>query len=168
MSCEVKTILYATDLEPESAKACELVMHLAATLGTRVHVVHVIEPTFPQSGVLNLSLHADSELADEVYEKIRTRLAHMRDVWGRPGALEVPLDQIRVLIGVTTDTILLEAESVGADMLVLGTHQRGVLGQLLHGSVAKAILTKTPIPVLVVPLGDHTENHPRAPREKTP
>lgn len=160
MSCEIKTVLYATDLEPESAKACELVMHLAAALGARVHVVHVVEPTFPQAGVLNLGLHADSELAGEIYQEIHTRLAHMRDVWGRPGALEVPLDQIRVLIGVTTDTILLEAESVGADMLVLGTHQRGILGRLLHGSVATAILTKSPIPVLVVPLPDRADQHP--------
>lgn len=166
MSCSIRTILYATDLQPDAARACELVVHLASALHAEVHVVHVIEPTFPQSDVLELDLNAAPDIRREVSEEVRSRLAQVRDGWGRPEGLVVPFQHIRVLVGVATDTILLEAERVGADMLIVGTHQRGLLGRLLHGSTARSVLTHSPIPVLVVPLGTDDATFPRGARER--
>jgi nucleotide-binding universal stress UspA family protein len=39
-----------------------------------------------------------------------------------------------------------------ADLLVVGTHQRGVLGRLVGGSVSTAILEHAKCPVAVVPV----------------
>ena len=47
-----------------------------------------------------------------------------------------------------------------ADVIVVGTHQRGWLDRLLSTSVADDVRRESPLPVLVVPLpGDHKHGH---------
>ena len=47
-----------------------------------------------------------------------------------------------------------------ADVIVVGTHQRGWLDRLLTTSVADEVRRESPLPVLVVPLpGDHKHDH---------
>ena len=43
------------------------------------------------------------------------------------------------------------AESVGAGMIVMGTHGRTGLAHLLMGSTAERVVRTAPMPVLVVP-----------------
>lgn len=43
------------------------------------------------------------------------------------------------------------AQTVPADILVVGTHRQGVLGRLLVGSTAERCLSIAPVPVLMVP-----------------
>jgi nucleotide-binding universal stress UspA family protein len=47
-------------------------------------------------------------------------------------------------------TIIDQAQSLGVDIIVVGTHGRTGLRHLLMGSVAEAIVRQSPVPVLVV------------------
>ena len=53
--------------------------------------------------------------------------------------------------GATVETILKEASELEVDMIVVGTHGRGAMYQLLVGSVSEAVLHKSRFPILVVP-----------------
>lgn len=53
--------------------------------------------------------------------------------------------------GATVETILKEASELEVDMIVVGSHGRGAMYQLLVGSVSEAVLHKSIFPVLVVP-----------------
>lgn len=53
--------------------------------------------------------------------------------------------------GPATETILARAEALGAQMLVLGAHHRGLPHGLIVGSVARQVLRRAQRPVLVVP-----------------
>jgi nucleotide-binding universal stress UspA family protein len=53
--------------------------------------------------------------------------------------------------GATVETILKEASELEVDMIVVGSHGRGAMYQLLVGSVSKAVLHKSRFPILVVP-----------------
>ena len=53
--------------------------------------------------------------------------------------------------GATVETILKEASELEVDMIVVGSHGRGAMYQLLMGSVSEAILHESRLPVLVVP-----------------
>ena len=53
--------------------------------------------------------------------------------------------------GATVETILKEASELEVDMIVVGSHGRGAMYQLLVGSVSEAVLHKSRFPVLVVP-----------------
>jgi nucleotide-binding universal stress UspA family protein len=54
------------------------------------------------------------------------------------------------LYGRAADTILAAVEQFDADSIVMATHGRTGLAHLLHGSVAEAVLTHSPVPVFVV------------------
>ena len=58
--------------------------------------------------------------------------------------------------GATVDTILKEASDLEVDMIVVGSHGRGAMYQLLMGSVSEAVLHKSRFPVLVVPTHKRT------------
>jgi nucleotide-binding universal stress UspA family protein len=58
--------------------------------------------------------------------------------------------------GATVETILEEASDLEVDMIVVGTHGRGAMYQLLMGSVSEAVLHKSRFPVLVVPTHKRT------------
>ncbi len=54
--------------------------------------------------------------------------------------------------GSTADGIIHCAEEFGADLIVIGTHNRSGIGRLLMGSVAEHVVRHSHVPVLVVPL----------------
>ena len=51
-----------------------------------------------------------------------------------------------------TDTILETAKEIGADIVVMGSHSRRWLENILMGSVAEKVLRDTEIPLFIVPL----------------
>jgi nucleotide-binding universal stress UspA family protein len=42
------------------------------------------------------------------------------------------------------------ADEVGADLIIMGSHGRTGFKKLVLGSVAQAVLTQSPIPVLII------------------
>jgi nucleotide-binding universal stress UspA family protein len=62
------------------------------------------------------------------------------------------LDATALLVhGATVETILKEASDLDVDMIVVGSHGRGAMYQLLVGSVSEGIIHKSRYPVLVIP-----------------
>ena len=56
----------------------------------------------------------------------------------------------RLLIGQPAIEIVTVSQKAGCDMIVMGTHGRSALGNLLMGSVAMRVISTSPIPVLSV------------------
>jgi nucleotide-binding universal stress UspA family protein len=50
-------------------------------------------------------------------------------------------------------TILEQAEKLDAEVIVMGSHGRGKLFDLVVGSVSAGVIRKSPVAVLVVPVG---------------
>ena len=55
-----------------------------------------------------------------------------------------------VVEGDTVDELLLAASAHKADVIAIGTHGRRGLERLILGSVAEAVVRRSPIPVVVV------------------
>jgi nucleotide-binding universal stress UspA family protein len=53
--------------------------------------------------------------------------------------------------GSAADLIIEQASRWHADMIVMGSHGHGAIGQLALGSVVSRVLANTPVPVVVVP-----------------
>jgi len=53
--------------------------------------------------------------------------------------------------GPTVQTILEQAEKLDAEVIVVGSHGRGKLFDLVVGCVSAGVIRKSPVPVLVVP-----------------
>ena len=58
--------------------------------------------------------------------------------------------------GLTVDMLLKEAEKLGADFIVAGSHGKGVISKILLGSTSTELIKKTKVPVYLVP-SDRTQ-----------
>jgi nucleotide-binding universal stress UspA family protein len=129
-----KRILLATDFSPESAVAIPYAVAFARASGAEIVLAHV----FPSGAG----------------ESRRAEARRQLDAVILPGA-----DGVRVrrelLNGESASPALVDAaKRDGADVIVLSSHGRGVLGQLFLGSVAKDVIAGASCPVLCVKRGE--------------
>jgi nucleotide-binding universal stress UspA family protein len=80
---------------------------------------------------------------------VKTDLRRLADAAGVPFTY-------RVQHGDAAEIILLHAQSVRPDVIVVGSHQRRGLERWRAGSVAEGVLAKATVPVLLVPAGLRT------------
>ncbi|MEW8050959.1 MAG: universal stress protein [Candidatus Thiodiazotropha sp.] len=138
-------ILVAVDLSESTAKIVEKAEELAIALSAKLWLLHVAEPepdfvgydVGPQSvrDTLSQTFHEEHRQIQEIAERIRDN----------------GIDATALLVqGATVETVMQEASRLGVDMIVIGTHGRGAMYQLLMGSVTKGVLHAADCPVLVV------------------
>jgi len=139
-----KRMLIAVDLSEGSIRVVERGLEIAARDGAQVCLLHVVEfiPLDPAGEAL---LPPPVDLEDEMVKSARTRLEALCAKF--TGRLEPRLE-----VGIIKLEILRVAAEYGADLIVLGSHERHGLALLL-GSTEKAILHKTHCDVLAVHLG---------------
>lgn len=56
----------------------------------------------------------------------------------------------RLRMGAAATEIVATAEEMGCDLIVMGTHGRGVVSRALLGSVANNVIRLSPVPVLTI------------------
>jgi len=167
---EYRKILYATDLSENARAAFKHAVSFARTYQAKIYIVHVVPALELHARELILAssgfgpkvpdaIHDQERMqriATEVVEEIRARLKRFAEE--ELGGIGKPLDWlggIEVLEGASpTEEILNASERLDADLLVFGSHSKGVLKQSFLGSVAEKVLERTSRPFLVVPLCD--------------
>jgi nucleotide-binding universal stress UspA family protein len=134
-----ETIAWATDGSELADKALEQVRELAGIHGSRIVAVHGNELLTGRGGGAPL-------LADEpdLKEKIAGQVEELRAA-GFDATLEVRTGGQDV-----AKLVAAAAEDVGADLIVVGTRELGVLQRLLGQSVSDAVAHKAGCDVLIV------------------
>jgi len=152
-------ILLATKVSRATEQTLRYASDMAEAFDARLHVLSVVEPmsedaritleTFVQDEqarhhALHGRVQARRKELDTCIERFREGpLAGDHDVGER-------IDEITVVEGFPADVILHRAESEGFDLLLCGTHEQAVNNTFL-GNVAKRVLRRTRVPVLLVP-----------------
>ena len=139
-------IMVCVDLSDSTETIMQKLEELAKPLSARVWLLHnaVPEPDTVEFRVDPIS--AREELARKFHVEHR-QLQELADRLRKAG-----IDTTALLVHAkTVDAILTEAGDVGADMIVVGSHGRGAMYELLVGSVSKGVLHKSKLPVLVIP-----------------
>jgi nucleotide-binding universal stress UspA family protein len=154
----VNLVLCATDLSLEEGAAWQSAGRLVQALNARVRILHVIEPvTFPYPaeglGREEFRERLRVDLLSEARRAVRARLASLERQWAE-GYRTDKIEAVTVLEGLAAQMILLEAERVAADMILVFNHRRSPLNRFLHGSVAQQVLSGARIPVIVMPIVD--------------
>ncbi len=85
--------------------------------------------------------------AERFRSEVEGRLTALADDFGRTG---LPVATL-VREGHTVTEILEALTRLGTDMVVIGTHGRTGIRRLVLGSIAEAVVRRSPVPVLVVP-----------------
>ena len=125
---QIETILLATDASRASEAAEDQAVELAARLGSRLVVVSAVSGS-PE-------VRSDRLLAVErIVQRARAAGANAAGLtWD----------------GEAGEAIVEAAAAEHADMIVVGTHERGAVGRLFLGSVSDHVVRHAGCPVLVV------------------
>ena len=152
---KVKKVLIALDYNPTAQKVAEEGFSMAKAMKAEIILLHVIsDPVyyssteyspimgfngFMDTGMMQLdSLNALKEAALNFLDKSRHHLGDK---------------SIQTLIkeGDFADSILNAAKEVHADIIILGSHSRKWLENVVMGSVTEKVLRHTPIPLFIIP-----------------
>jgi nucleotide-binding universal stress UspA family protein len=139
------SLLVALDFSAVTDDQLEIVQRLAAP-NREIYLLHVAEPDPDFVGFEAGPEEVRDQVAKEFHqehEQIQSLAGRLRDSGHEVTALLVQ--------GPTIETILREADKVGAEVIVVGSHGRGKLFDLVVGSVSAGVIRKSKVPVLVVP-----------------
>ncbi len=140
---EIRHILCPVDLSETSRHALDHALAIANWYDARVTVFHVF--SVPQ-----LLIAPPVGMVEELAE-LRPRPEEVADEVRRfAGLTAASRTDVVVVEGNPVREILDQVERLSADLLVMGTHGRSALSQMLLGSVAENVIRRAPCPVVVV------------------
>jgi nucleotide-binding universal stress UspA family protein len=140
----LKNILVATDFGEASAVALAYGRDLARTYNARLHLVHAVEDVLmrynPAVAFGVPDLQKDLETA--AWRDIRALITEDDNTISIVPVIETAISVPKRLVDYATQNAI--------DLIVMGTHGRGAMKQLLMGSVAERVVRTAPCPVLTV------------------
>ncbi len=159
MANDVKKVLIALDYNPTAQKVAEVGYLMAKSMNAEVTLLHVIDdpafysttgysPIMGYNGYENMApikLESVDGLKNASLQYLDKSRQHLGD----------NSIQMKVKEGDFAETILETAKELHSDLLVVGSHSRKWLENILMGSVAEKVLNKSPIPLLIVPTKKH-------------
>lgn len=151
----MKKILIAIDYDPTAQKVVEDGFSLAQTMGAEVILLHVISDP-----VYYTSLEYSPIMGFADYKGISP--FQLENVEGLISAAQHFLDKTKhhlndesiqtvVKEGDIAESILETAKDLHVDIIVLGSHSRKWLENLVMGSVAKEVLNHSQKPLFIIP-----------------
>jgi len=159
-------ILVCIDFSETTEIIIKKATELAAEHAAKLWLIHVTSPdqgfvgyepaSLAQAGPLSYHIETQSNsqpirnyIAHNLHKK-HQQIQHIANLMRQKN-----LDATALLIqGTTVKTILQKATTLGADMVIIGSHGRSKIYQLLLGSVSEEVIHQAKCPVLVVPLLD--------------
>ncbi|NTU50261.1 MAG: universal stress protein [Desulfobulbaceae bacterium] len=142
----MKNILVAIDFSTVTDKLLAEAIRLAKAFGSALLLIHVSapEPSFVGNDAGPQQFR--DRRAKELREEHHTLERYRKEIEAQGIAVKALLVQ-----GPTLETLLEQADSINADVIIAGSHGHGALHHLLVGSVSEGLLRKAKCPVLLVP-----------------
>lgn len=134
---QARKIVFPTDFSKTSKAAIEFAESLARGEGGKLYIVHVEEPPAAYGGG-DLFLAIPTATLEDVKRMLLTIV---------PTDSSIAYEH-HLVHGAPAEAISNFADSVGADLIVLGTHGRTGFNRMMMGSVAEAVVRHANCPVL--------------------
>ena len=137
----IRRILVPTDFSPPSQEATRLACSLAERFGAAIDVLYVLEGwpgylQFASAEAIDFETRAQAAMGDRL-ESVKTEMSRSN--------LSV---SAHLRKGIAADVIVDEADRLGADLIVMGTHGHRGIAHLALGSVTERSLRMAPCSVL--------------------
>lgn len=142
----MKTILAPVDFSPSTERVCTAAADLAKAVRGHVVLLHSVPPPI-----------ITTEFAPMVEDIAAITAANEKAAARRLARLMQTLRRRRIKVGsrqffgAPIAHILEQANLLGADYIVIGSHGHTALYDLLAGSTAHGVLRKAPCPVVIIP-----------------
>jgi len=145
----MKTILVPVDFSDLTLKVVKAAIHLAKPFHSKIILMHASEEAgqvLPTGAGLD-ALPVPPSVEEMWSPASNEGLDRLQKMVTSVGLKATTLE----LHGPAVDLILGQAESLRVDLIVLGSHNRGLIYYLLVGSVVDNVLKRARCPVLIVP-----------------
>ena len=149
-------LLVGVDLSEATEKIVKKAGELAKELSAQVWLIHV---TKPEPADLFIAGYEPDQIEnatdpqvvrDSMAKRFHNEHRQMQEIADR--LRNSGLDSSALLVqGATVEMILKEASKLDIDMIIVGSHGRGAMHQLLVGSVSGGVIHDSGRPVLVIP-----------------
>lgn len=149
---EIKKILYTTDLSPNSAYAFRYAINSAKKHDATIIILHVVEERAPFFEEERQKMISEKKIT-EAMDRIRNQLKIFcdRELKDDPECSDRVVS-IEVCQGYPPEEILKKADELNCDVIVMGTHGKGVIRHSFLGSAAQKVLRRVRKPVFIIPL----------------
>ena len=147
-------ILVAIDFSDITVKVLKQSNVLAKAMTAEIYLIHVAE-----SGSENIVYDYDLAVMSSIDTgEIRNQLAQRFHKEHK--ALQQYADEFRkegieckalMIQGPSVKMLLNEVDKLAVDFMVVGSHGKGVISQIILGSTSKDLIKKSPVPIYLVP-----------------
>lgn len=150
-----KKVLIALDYDPTAKEIAEKGYQLAESMNADLILLHVMSdytfyltefysPVMGFTGFNDMS-QVQFERSDEMINASMHYLEKTREHLGN--------ENIKLIVkeGDFADNIMAVAKEERADIIVMGSHSRKWLEEILMGSVTETVLSRTDVPLFIVP-----------------
>ncbi len=146
----MKTIVVGLDFSDASKSVLNKAAELAEALGASLRLVHILEPqpSYSTYGFTTEEFPMIQGFQNEARKHAERRLDEAAEVL-RGRGYDVAT---QIAVGSPTSEMESILENLEGAMLVVGTHGHNLVGSILLGSFAEAMVRKAVVPTLVVPI----------------
>jgi nucleotide-binding universal stress UspA family protein len=156
---KMKKVLIALDYDPTAQKVAEVGYALASSMGAEVVLLHVIsDPVYyssmEYSPIMGFTGYPDTgPWQQDSNERLKNATRQFLD----KSKHHLGDENIQTLLreGDLADSILTAANDLHADIIVMGSHSRKWLEEIVMGSVTESVLHHSSIPLFIVPTKKH-------------
>jgi nucleotide-binding universal stress UspA family protein len=150
-------ILVAIDFTDPYEKVLEQAVALANAFSARILLLHVTTPeqaadflTYEPDPLIGGFQIDPQDMRDTVAERYQHEHKQLQEISRQ--LQDQGIESLALLVqGEDGEQILEEAQQHGADIIVLGTHGKGVASKLLLGSTSEFVIRHSRLPVYLVP-----------------
>jgi len=149
-------LLVGVDLSEATEKIVKKAGEIAKELSAQVWLIHVTKPEPADLFIAGyepdlIENEADPQVVrDSMAKRFHNEHRQIQEIADR--LRKSGLDATALLVqGATVEMILKEASKLDIDMIIVGSHGRGAMHQLLVGSVSEGVIHDSGRPVLVIP-----------------
>ena len=144
-------ILVCVDLSESTEKIVKKAEEIAKVTSAKMWLLHVAEPNPDFVGYKV----GPQTVRDSLSEELHSEHHQIQDIADRMRKKGINTTAL-LIQGSIAESILKEASKLSADMIVVGSHGRGMMYQLLAGSVSEEILHEAKCPILIIPTHQRT------------
>ena len=151
----MKKVLIALDYDPSAQKVADEGFLMAKAMNAEVILLHVISDPEYYSSTEHVTIVGFAGSKETVPVKLVNvdelkKVAHIfleksKEILGDK-TIKISLRQ-----GESAESILTTAKDLNADLIVMGSHSRKVSSRIIMGSVTKAVLQHSSLPLLIIP-----------------
>lgn len=148
---QYRRVLIAVDGSDDADQVLEAAVALQRRRPEAFYVVTVIPPMLDGVTSMGASFSAswsledmEADLTREIGDGVRERVARFG----------IPPERVAVLHGRPAAEIRAQAQSLGADLIVIGSHGRGGLASVMLGSTANGVLHGAQCDVMTIRIRD--------------